>query len=385
MMNAAENKEALETTETATAPTKAKAALGKHLIPDSSGGVTEWAFVSATSGSVAKQFQFKSSDGVNHKVVIKHHTVTGELDVLLDGKELLSQVTDLTVGNWSEQFYQNFPEFSVQGHSGVVKWTVTRGDWGPVPSSFGYACIIDGKAIKDDSSTRASSEKGQDIKIWIPSAEITGSGVVWYRIDTKIKSTGMEVAVHRRFSDFHFLYSSIAVYFKGSHLHNALPLPPPKGFKLFQDQTDPDFIENRRQQLENFLRRLVVVPRVAELQEVYDLLGIVNTHIRETSMIFGPGPLGLTLRSQKDGGASEAVVADFKPGSDGTFGPAKQSGLIDIGDCISKVDGESVFECSYETIVYKLKSSERPVLVHFLGYSPGGKNGGVASNDGETS
>ena len=32
MMNAAENKEALETTETATAPTKAKAALGKHLI-----------------------------------------------------------------------------------------------------------------------------------------------------------------------------------------------------------------------------------------------------------------------------------------------------------------------------------------------------------------
>ena len=54
---------------------------------------------------------------------------------------------------------------------------------------------------------------------------------------------------------------------KGSHLHNALPLPATKGFKLFQDQTDPDFIENRRQQLENFLRRLVVVPRVAELQK----------------------------------------------------------------------------------------------------------------------
>ena len=27
-------------------------------------------------------------------------------------------------------------------------------------------------------SVRASSEKGQDLKIWIPSAEITGSGVV---------------------------------------------------------------------------------------------------------------------------------------------------------------------------------------------------------------
>ena len=84
-MNAAENKEALETTETATAPTKAKAALGKHLIPDSSGGVTEWAFVSATSGSVAKQFQFKSSDGVNHKVVTVH-TVTGRLMFCLMGK-----------------------------------------------------------------------------------------------------------------------------------------------------------------------------------------------------------------------------------------------------------------------------------------------------------
>ena len=39
-----------------------------------------WIFVSATSGSVAKQFQFKSDDGTTHKVVLKHHTVTGELD-----------------------------------------------------------------------------------------------------------------------------------------------------------------------------------------------------------------------------------------------------------------------------------------------------------------
>ena len=350
--------------------------------PINEGEDVKWIFVSATSGSVAKQFQFKSDDGTTHKVVLKHHTVTGELDILLDGKELLSEVTDLTVGNWSEKFYENFPTFTVQGQSGVVKWCVGRGGWGPVPSTFGYACIINGKSVQDDMSVRASSEKGQDLKIWIPSAEITGSGVVWYRIDTKVKSTGMEVAVHRRFSDFHFLFTSIAVYFKGSHLYNALPPPPPKGLKLFQDQTDPDFIETRRQQLENFLRRLVVVPRVAELQEVYDVLGIIDSKVRETSMIFGPGSLGLTLRSQKDGGASEAIVADFKPGKDGTYGPAKQSGLIDIGDCVSKIDGESVFESGYDAIVYKLKTSDRPVLVHFLGYAPAGKQA-YNTDDGE--
>lgn len=398
MMNAAENKDVVDITSTVdnsqntsqssnnneTTGTEANTKNKNFITNPTTGGENiKWIFASATSGSVAKQFQFKSNDGTTHKLVLKHHTVTGELDILLDGKELLSEVTDLTVGNWSEQFYQNFPTFNVQGQSGVVKWCVGRGGWGPVPSTFGYACIVNGKAVDDDSSVRGSSEKGQDLKIWIPSAEVTGSGVVWYRIDTKVKSTEMEVAVHRRFSDFHFLFSSIAVYFKGSHLYNALPPPPPKGFKLFQDQTDPDFIETRRQQLENFLRRLVVVPRVAELQEVYDLLGIVNSNIRETSMIFGPGPLGLTLRSQKDGGASEAVVADFKPGKDGTYGPAKQSGLIDIGDCISKVDGESVFESGYDAIVYKLKSSERPVLVHFLGYSPAGKKA-LASASSET-
>ena len=36
-----------------------------------------------------KTFQFKSDDGTTHKVVLKHHTVTGELDILLDGKFII--------------------------------------------------------------------------------------------------------------------------------------------------------------------------------------------------------------------------------------------------------------------------------------------------------
>ena len=44
--------------------------------------------------------------------------------------------------------------------------------------------------------------------------------------------------------------------------------------------------------------------------------------------------------------------------------------------------GESVFESGYDAIVYKLKTTDRPVLVHFLGYAPASKQ---ASNtdDGE--
>ena len=196
--------------------------------------------------------------------------------------------------------------------------------------------------------------------------------MVWYRIDTKVKSTGKEVAVHRRFSDFYFLYTSLSIYFKGSHLLHALPEPPPKGFKLWQDQHDPEFIENRRSQLEAFLRKIIMVPRVAELQELYDILGIVNEDIRETSMIFSPGPLGLTLRAQSAGGASEAIIADFKPNEDGLYGPAKNSGLISIGDCVSKIDGESVFEDKYQVIVRKIEAAQRPVLIHFLGYCNNG-------------
>ena len=88
---------------------------------------------------------------------------------MLDGKELLSEVTDLM--EWSEQLYQNFPEFSVQGHSGVVKWTVTREDWGPVPSSLDTLVLLMARPLKM-TPQRERHEKGQDIKIWIPSAEI---------------------------------------------------------------------------------------------------------------------------------------------------------------------------------------------------------------------
>ena len=48
----------------------------------------------------------------------------------------------------------------------------------------------------------------------------------------------------------------------------------------------------------------------------------------------------------------------------------------------SKIDGESVFESGYDAIVYKLKTSDRPVLVHFLGYAPAGKQA-YNTDDGE--
>lgn len=336
-----------------------------------------WTYASATTGQHGKQFQFVDQLGKNHKVVLKHHTVTGELDVLLDGDELLAVVTDLTVGNWSDEHFKGYVNFECQGQLGRVEWMVRKDGWGPVPTRFGYCCIFNDEPVQDDSSKRATTKRGEDLKVWITTAETTGGGVVWYRIDTKVQSTGMEVAVHRRFSDFYFLYTSLSIYFKGSHLLHALPEPPPKGFKLWQDQHDKEFIENRRAQLEAFLRKIIMVPRVAELQELYDILGIVNETIRETSMIFSQGPLGLTLRAQKSGGASEAIVADFKPNADGVYGPAKNSGLISIGDCVSKIDGESVFEDPYDVIVEKVKAAQRPVLIHFLGYC----NNGVDDED----
>ena len=51
-------------------------------------------------------------------------------------------------------------------------------------------------------------------------------------VDTKRLGTGTEVAVHRRFRDFHHLHSQLGSYFKGSHLYNSLPRPPPKGIKI---------------------------------------------------------------------------------------------------------------------------------------------------------
>ena len=271
----------------------------------------------------------------------------------------------------------------------------------PTPSSYRYSFLVCPSANpsthyspSDEANSLGNNTAGKNFKVWIPRADLTGDGVAWYRVDTKCLSSGVEIAVHRRFRDFHFLHQQLGTYFKGSHLYHSLPSPPAKGVKLLQDHSDPGFIEERRVQCEAYVRKLLLFPRVAEIQEMTDFLGLVGPggRLREMSVIFQAGPLGIKMNRQGMG-VSRIGVAAFnnRKSADGVSevpGQAEQSGLINIGDNLVKVAGEDVSAMEYDDAIRLIVAAKRPLVLHFTGYevrvADGGREDAESDDGGES-
>ena len=150
--------------------------------------------------------------------------------------------------------------------------------------------------------------------------------MVWFLLEVSRESDGRVNYVHRRFSDFFSIHEPIRSTYKGNTILSLVPSPPPRMIKFFS-HTSPDFVQRRKEELQVFVRKLVKVPRCATNRDFLGLLGLFPK-TRETSILFGPGPLGLTLHEV--GGHS--VVMAFKDNKDGTKGQAEAAGKIGIGD-----------------------------------------------------
>ena len=107
--------------------------------------------------------------------------------------------------------------------------------------------------------------------------------------------------------------------------------------------------------------------------------------LREVSVVFPDQRLGIRLmrpagrefshsapdeseRADDLSPRPRAVVADFLATKTGKAGRAQLSGLIGIGDCVSKVQGESVLTTSFESTIEMIRVARRPLLLHFLGH-----------------
>jgi hypothetical protein len=49
-------------------------------------------------------------------------------------------------------------------------------------------------------------------------------------------------------------------------------------------------------------------------------------------------------------------------------GPAEASGLINIGDSLTKVGGKDVTSLPYDQVIKMIIAAPRPLLLHFKGY-----------------
>lgn len=112
-------------------------------------------------------------------------------------------------------------------------------------------------------------------------------------------------------------------------------------------------------------------------------LGIVD-EVREVSVRFPIGPMGITL--SPNGPYTE--ITNLKPLPTGQPSPAQANGLIRIGYRVFRVNGEEMLTRDYATVVHKIQSSKRPMIIHFLGHIKEGnvnKSAQQSINAGEIS
>ena len=212
-----------------------------------------------------------------------------------------------------------FIPFSIGEASGTVEIEFDGG--------FRYSCRFNGEAIPEENQLLAPSQVGQ-LAITVPTynkaADASSSEVTWFVVRTSRRSDGRATAVHRRFRDLDAMNDSVRAAYKGSHLLSSMPELPPR--RVFANRFARDFLDERKDAVQLFLQKMEVVPRVRTNANFLGFLGLMDD-CRETSVIFGPGSLGLTMKD-----AEFVEVSGFKPLDDGSEGPAKTSGMIVVGD-----------------------------------------------------
>lgn len=294
-----------------------------------------------------------------HTVALFHNTIVGERSLSVDGTEVPG-----SAGRTHMFSTKKIMNYDIDGKSGTVTVEVAN-------SLVTYWCHFDGVEIQEENDILADSEAKNDfdvnrLKITIENADIgvdrKGNKLVWFKIHTVRESDERETRVHRRFRDFYAINEALRSAYKGSHLLSSFPELPSRSFKLFEDHTAPAFCEKRRFQLQSWLLKASQIPRMRRNPDFLTFLGIIEG-VRECSVLFPPEtPLGISLRSTQF-----AEVSGLKALPDGQVSPVQASGMVKVGDKISKINGQDVLGDIYDVVVAKLKSAPRPLLVHFLG------------------
>ncbi|CAM9243746.1 unnamed protein product, partial [Phaeothamnion confervicola] len=147
---------------------------------------------------------------------------------------------------------------------------------------------------------------------------------------------------------------------KGHHLRASLPRLPNKHLKLVIDHGDRRFADERREQLQDFLRILLPLPHVGDLDTTRAFLGILG-NTREYSVVFKRQKLGLVLQPSPRL-AGPPVVASLQEENGRNAAPSE----VSVGDRVSKIGGAPVEGMPFAAVINLMASLPRPLLVHFL-------------------
>mmetsp|Transcript_28988 Transcript_28988/g.94452 ORF Transcript_28988/g.94452 Transcript_28988/m.94452 type:complete len:155 (-) Transcript_28988:53-517(-) len=107
----------------------------------------------------------------------------------------------------------------------------------------------------------------QDLMVSVPRVAVhqyASGRVAIYEVHFANKVTGARATSYHRYSAFASFDAELNKAFERDHLRSSFPRLPPKKSKLFTDHTKPEFVEERRLALQEYLQRIVRLPRIAE-------------------------------------------------------------------------------------------------------------------------
>mmetsp|Transcript_15512 Transcript_15512/g.19852 ORF Transcript_15512/g.19852 Transcript_15512/m.19852 type:complete len:395 (-) Transcript_15512:194-1378(-) len=307
--------------------------------------------ISVFSGEVNRTWIFQDPEtSKEHIVTLYHDTISGVRCAMLDYEEIPGSMgTSMIFGSSGGTTLV----FTVNGKTGFVRIS-RRGLVG-----FRYECVINGEEVPE-STAHVSDNSEERYTVNIKQAVTTKSEsvniIAWYEIETVRPSDEVTTIVHRRFKDFTSLDAEIRAALKGNHLSSSLPRLPSKSVKLLTTHSSPEFIEERRADLELYLRKLINMPHVPQMYQLHSFLGIVKT-VREYSVVFRSFDLGISL---------EPTSQSESPACIGNILNQELEGKVSPGDVLSKVNGKPVSRKTYQEVLQKIGATPRPLILCFI-------------------
>ena len=90
-----------------------------------------------------------------------------------------------------------------------------------------------------------------------------------------VQADGGEPKLYRkRYSEFAEVHDKMKQAYVGSHLRASLPAPPAKILNPFFDQLEPTFVQNRQVELNDYVKKIITVPRALAQPALLDFLGL---------------------------------------------------------------------------------------------------------------
>lgn len=310
--------------------------------------------MSIFEGQLSRTWNYtKEGSKRNHVITLYHDTVTGVRSAMLDFEEITN-----TFGNSSLLMTQQGHRlyFVVEDLGGFIE--IKRSGF----TGFTYRCAVNNNFLTEVTQVVAANQN--DIyKVSMTDTMATYDEenptiqIIWYVVKAIRIEDGITTNVHRRFREFAELNSQVKQNFKGHHLRSSLPSLPSKSIKLTTDHQDPTFISQRANELDVFLKSLIAIPHVSNMNCVKAFLGIIN-NVREFSIEFRLATLGLSLNPSEKVRSTPALV--------GNVLNIDQCPGVCVGDAISKINGVPISGNTFKGIVSKIKMSPRPLLIHFI-------------------